>query len=242
MQNTEFTTGQIQPIECAKQGWEIIKSEYWMLFAITLVGILIGGISMYILIGAMICGIYRAFFRKMDGFPVSMDDLFKGFEYLKPSALATVVIVVPAVIWVVVMIVTIYVPIIASAVMGSRMRSDELLGIFAGAFVFDLIVAVVMVCFHTLMMFVFPLIVDRQLSSWDAIKTSARAVMKNLGGVTGLFAVNFVISLAGQLLCGVGLYLAIPVIFAVNIVAYRKVFPKLDGQGFEPPPGSYQGV
>ncbi len=31
MQQDEFTTGAIQPVECFKEGWEIIKDEYWLL-------------------------------------------------------------------------------------------------------------------------------------------------------------------------------------------------------------------
>ena len=31
MQNTEFTTGQIRPIECVKEAWALIKDEYWLL-------------------------------------------------------------------------------------------------------------------------------------------------------------------------------------------------------------------
>lgn len=243
MQNTDFQTGVIQPIECVKEGWELIKADFWILFAITLLGVLIGGATMYVLIGAMICGIYRVYFRKMDGHAVSIDDLWKGFEYFKPSLLATIIIIVPAVIWMVVLLATIYTPIILSAIMGSRLSSDELIGILAGAFIIDVVIAFIMVCFHTLVMFAFPLIVDRQLSSWDAIKTSARAVMKNLGGVTGLFVVSFVISLAGQMLLCVGVYLAIPLIFATNVVAFRKVFPRLDGvQHLPPPPNASEGI
>ncbi len=48
MNNTEFRTGVIKPVECVKEGWELIKSEYWLLFAITLVGALIGGVTMYV--------------------------------------------------------------------------------------------------------------------------------------------------------------------------------------------------
>ena len=57
MQNLEFTTGQIRATECVREAWAIIKDDYWLLFAIAIVGAMIGGISLYVLIGAMICGI-----------------------------------------------------------------------------------------------------------------------------------------------------------------------------------------
>ncbi len=51
MSETEFKTGVIRPVECFKEGWELIKSQYWMLFAVTLVGAMLGGASLYILLG-----------------------------------------------------------------------------------------------------------------------------------------------------------------------------------------------
>ncbi|HTH52201.1 MAG TPA: hypothetical protein VL501_09725, partial [Pyrinomonadaceae bacterium] len=80
------------------------------------------------------------------------------------------------------------------------------------------------------------LIVDRDLSSLDAIKLSARAAFKNLGGIGGMIAVNFVLALVGEAACGVGLYLVIPILMAANVVAYRKVFPALSRPTLEPPP------
>ena len=38
MNNENFTVGQIRPVECYKEGWELIKSDYWLMFAIALVG------------------------------------------------------------------------------------------------------------------------------------------------------------------------------------------------------------
>ena len=89
-----------------------------------------------------------------------------------------------------------------------------------------------MVCFHTLLMFSFPLIVDRNLSAVKAMTTSARAVLRNLGGVVGLILVNFGLVLVGELAFCVGVYFVIPILIAGNVVAYRKVFPST---------ASYQG-
>ena len=67
MENNEFTTGQIHPIECVKEAWSLIKDDYWLLFAISIVGAMIGGITMYVLIGAMVCGIFGCYLKKIDG-------------------------------------------------------------------------------------------------------------------------------------------------------------------------------
>ena len=228
MLNGEFNVGVIKPIECIREGWELIKDEYWLLFAVSLVGGLIAGFTFYILLGAMICGIFGCYIRKIDGSPVVFDELWRGFGYFMPSLLVTVVFVVPMVIYFVVLFVTIYSPLIVAAAMGDHMDPSVLIGTFAAAIVVDLLVAVVMTCIHSLIMFAFPLIVDRGLTGWDAIRLSARASLKNIGGIAGLVVANFVLGLLGVLACSIGVYFVIPIITAGNLVAYRKVFPRID--------------
>ena len=228
MQDPEIVTGKVKPVECFKEGWELIKDEYWMLFAVTLVGALIGGITMYILFGAMICGIFFVYLRKIDGGRVVFDDLWKGFNWWLPGLVVTLFIVVPM--FAVYLI--LYLPFLMALVMGSNLSQDELFGLLAGAAVLDLVVIVVMVCVHTLLMFSFPLIVDRGLGAIGAMRTSARAVLKNLAGVAGLLALNFGIVMLGQLALCVGVYFVIPIVVAGNVVAYRKIFPRLNLAGY----------
>jgi uncharacterized membrane protein len=223
----EFRTGAIKPIECVKEAWELIKPNYWILFAILLVGALIGAFSLYILIGAMICGIMYCFLRQIDGHSVQFEDLWKGFSFFWPSLPSALLIVVPMVAWIFILIFTIYLPIVMAAVMGDRLSGEELAATFGGVFIVDMIVAIAMVCFHTLLMFAFPLVVDRGLRGFEPITLSARAVLKNLGGVGGILVTNFVLVLCGELACGIGLYLVMPLIMATNLVAYRKVFPAM---------------
>jgi len=227
MQNLEFNTGVIKPIECVREAWELIKDEYWMLFAVSLVGALVGGVSMYVLIGAMICGIFYCYLKKIDGGRVVFDDLWEGFKFFWPSLLVTIAIVVPIVIFAMIMFITIYLPVIAAAMLGNKANENAVLGTFLVGLAIDIVVAVIMICIHSLLIFCFPLIVDRGLSSWDSMKLSARAVLKNIGGIAGLIGVNMLMGLAGWAACGFGIYLAIPIITATNLVAYRKVFPAL---------------
>jgi hypothetical protein len=221
MQNLEFRTGVIKPIECVKEAWERIKPDFWLLFAVVLVGALLGAISFYVVMGAMICGINYVFLKQIDGEKFVFDDLWKGMQYLWPGLIVTAFIFVPMI----VVYGFIYVPILAATIMGDRMSQNELMSVLVGAFAVDLVLIVVMVCFHTLLMFSFPLIVDRKLGAIQAMTTSAKAVWKNMGGVVGLILVNMGIAILGELAFCIGIYLAIPVVFATNVVAYRKVFP-----------------
>lgn len=245
MTDVEFTRGQIRPIECVKEAWERIKGDYWMLFAISFVGAMIGGISMYVLIGAMVCGIFYSYLKVLDGEgKPTIDDLWVGFKFFWPSLLVTALIVVPIVIYMFALFFTMYLPIIIKAAGGPRVSDEELLTSVLVVLAIDIVIALVMVTIHSLLIFSFPLIVDRGLSSWEAIKLSARAAMKNVGGIGGLIVVNFGLAMAGYLAFCIGLYLAIPLITATNVVAYRRVFPKLtkDPNLYPPPPTEYQNI
>jgi hypothetical protein len=231
MSNTDFNIGVIKPIECLKEAWGLIKADYWLLFAVSLVGIMIGGMTLYIALGAMICGIYICFIEVIDGKKANFESLFKGFSFFFPSLLVTFIIIVPTIF----LFIAVYSPFIVAATMGSRLSEQELLTLLAGSFAVDFVIAIVMICFHTLLMFAFPLIIDRQLSGSKAILLSAKAVWKNLSGVVGLWLVMFVLSLLGAIVC-IGTYFVIPVIIATTLVAYRKVFPNLNSQQFNVPP------
>lgn len=239
MQQTDFEIGVIRPVEVYKEAWELIKDQYWMIFAVTIVGMLVGGAVPIVLLGPALCGIYLVFFEKIEGRPVVFETLFKGFEYFLPSLIVSIVVSVP----IFVLIFTIYVPMIAMAIAGPRMSQSELMPFLAGTIVFEVILAFLMVCLHTLLMFAFPLIVDRKLSGFQAMKTSARAVWANLSGVAGLFGVGFLVAIVGYLMLCVGVYLVLPLIFMSNAVAFRKIFPRLN-EGFTspPPPTAYSGI
>ena len=240
MENREqFKTGVIKPVDCVKEGWELIKKDYWLLFAITLLGGVIGGFTLYILLGAMACGMYYCYLQAIDGKPVSLEGLWKGFDYFAPGLLVMAVIIVPMIVVYLIM----YLPVLIVVMSGSKINQEEMLTMLIGFGLVDLFLIFIMVCFHTLLMFSFPLIIDRNLSGFAAMKTSSRAVWNNLGGVGGLIAVNFGLMILGYLALCIGLYFVIPVMIASTAVAYRKLFPAGADPNFDPPPPTfYQNI
>jgi len=229
MAEREFASGKIRAVECVKEAFAAIRDEYWVLFAVSLVGMLVAAVSLYVLIGAMVCGILKVYLRKIDdrSGQVRFEDLWTGLSYFRPSLLPTILIVVPIVVWVLVLMVTMYIPLVIQLTSGgSSVNEDELVRSFVAVFIIDLAVALVMVCLHSLLIFCYPLIVDHGISGWDSIKLSARAVMRNLGGIGRMVGLNFVLVAAGALAAGIGIYLIMPLLTAANLVAYRKVFPK----------------
>jgi len=238
MQNQQFNTGVINGVEVYKEAWNLIKDQYWLMLGITIVGIMIGGAVPIVIIGPMICGIYLCMFDKMDGREVKFERLFKGFEFFGQSLIVAAVIMIPMF----VVIFAIYIPMIAMAMAGPRMSESELIPLLIGTVIFEIILVFVMVCFHTLLLFSFPLIADRKLGGIESIKLSARAVWANLSGVASLIGVGFVVAIVGYLMLCIGIYLVLPLIMASSAVAYRKVFPKIEDRSHEPPPiGAYGG-
>src|SRR5215203_3261776 len=85
MPTPEFKTGVIRPVEVYKEAWAIMKDEFWLIFAITLVAILVGSLVPVVLMGPMMCGLYMCLLDKIDGRKVIFDRVFKGFNYFMPG-------------------------------------------------------------------------------------------------------------------------------------------------------------
>jgi hypothetical protein len=238
---TEFNTGVIAPVECLKEGWATIKDRYWLFLGITLVAMLVGGAVPIVLIGPMMCGLYMCLFAKMRGEPVEFGQLFKGFDYFVPALIAAAIQTVPILIIVVVADIFFF-AFTYSVVPNNRGEGPPVI-FWVGLVFFMLVVGIVSLVIHTLFLFSYPLVVDRKLSGLEAIKTSCRAALKNLGGIVGLILLMFGLTILGVLACYVGVFFLMPVSFATYAAAYRRVFPDIGTPNLAspppPPPGSW---
>lgn len=235
----EFTTGQIKAIEVYKEAWAIMKPEFWPIFGIVIIGMLVGGIIPIIVMGPMMIGVFMCLLDKADGNPASFDKLFKGFDQWASGLVIALIIMVP----VFVFIIVVYIPMIMMSIYGHQMSQDELLPFIGGVLLLELVLGIVMTLLHSLLIFAFPLIADKRIGGVAAAKLSARAAWANKGGIAGLFGVGIVVVIIGYALLCVGVYLALPVIMMATTVAYRKVFPSEQPLNFDPPPPeAYQGL
>src|SRR5258708_1072387 len=238
--NIKFRTGVIKPVECVKEGWVLIKDQYWLFLGIAFVGIFIGGAVPIVLIGPMMVGIYLCFFRKMRGEPVEFGHLFKGFDYFAQSLIAALIQMIPMVIVMVPLYIIMFAFIMMSMPRGGRTDPDQsatlvftFLGIYALFFLAIMTLPVIVSIFF---MFAFPLIADRNLSGVDAVKLSIKAARANFGGVFGLVLLCVGLAMLGVLCCYVGAFLVAPVSLAAYAVAYRRVFPETSQNFASPPP------
>ena len=242
---TEFRRNAIAPMECIKEGWALIKHQYWLFFGISIVGLLIGGLVPIVLLGPVMVGIFLCLQRRQRNQPVEFSLLFKGFDQFVPGLVVAVLKVLP----IFILMVPYY--IFVFAVMATRMpragypSPDEsrqfMLSFFGVETVFFLMIMLVSILLEIFFMFAFPLVADRKMSGLDAVKLSFRAAKANFGGVLGLVLLNGLFSIVGLLCCIVGLYFYLPVSLAAQAVAYRRVFPEIaaDFTSPPPPPGSW---
>ena len=98
------------------------------------------------------------------------------------------------------------------------------LGIFVIFALFWLVVIAVIMFVSIGFTFVYPLIVDRGLQGFDAVRLSFKAALANFWGLLGMMFLNFLMTLAGLFLCMVGVYFALPITYSAIAVAYEQVF------------------
>lgn len=239
--NTQFRTGVIKPVECVKEGWALIKDQYWLFLGIVFVGIFVGGAVPLVLIGPMMVGVYMCYFRRMRGEPVDFGLLFKGFDYFAQSLIAALIQMIPLVVVMVPAYIIMFALMMTSLPRGGgSMDPDASSRFLITFFGFELVFLVVMIAVGITVgiffMFAFPLIADRGLSGLDATKLSIKAGKANFGGILSLLLLNFAIGMLGVLACYVGVFFIMPISLASYAVAYRRVFPEISQNFASPPP------
>jgi uncharacterized membrane protein len=224
---TSFQRNAVSPVECVKGGWNLIKGQYWLIFAMCLVGLMIGSaIPMGILVGPMMCGLFLTFFKIRRGEPFEFGTLFKGFDYFGPAVIATLLHVIPVMVIVIPAYFLFYVFFFVTMVAQGQNDPNPvaLLLIMVVFALFWIVVIAVLMVVSIGFMFVYPLIVDRRMQGFDAVKLSFKAAMANFWRLLGLVMLNFLLGIAGFLLCVVGVYFLIPIGYAASAIAYEQVF------------------
>jgi hypothetical protein len=238
--NIQFRTGVIKPVECIKEGWAMIKDQYWLFLGIVVVGMLIGGAVPIVLFGPMMVGIYLCFLRRMRGEPIEFGNLFKGFDYFAQSLIAALIQMIPMVVIIVPFYIIMFVFMMTSMPRGGRMDPDEsarfMFSFLGLELVFVMVIVVVGIGVNIFFLFAFPLIADRGLTGLDAVKLSIKAGRANFGGILLLLLANAGLGMLGVLACYVGVFFIMPISLASYAVAYRRVFPEVFQNFASPPP------
>jgi uncharacterized membrane protein len=229
----DYRTGAIEPAECLRAGWRLVRDRYWRLLGIVAVALVVGSLApLGLLMGPMVCGIYACLFARARGEEPTFALLFGGFQHFVQSFVATLVQIVPIMapaVPVNLLMALLFVKRVLAALgppwpQMAAMLDTTVIALAVG--ISTAVIFVLSVVFGTFFMFSYPLIEDRRVSGWASVKLSARASRANFAGAAALMAATTVLSLLGSLACGVGSLLVTPVTLAAWAVAYRRVFPE----------------
>jgi len=233
-QMMEFQSKAIKPMECLKGGWALVKPRYWRALGVCVLGLFIATLAPFdILMGPMLCGIYICLLAAMDERNFELGDLFKGFDYFLQSFLASMFFLGTALLLIIPIVVIQVFLMVTLILHGGGAAGGSVPGFpggIAGVLLFVLFILVILVFLMLIgvfLQFTFPLIVERKLGAWDAIKTSFRGAKANFGRLFILYLLLMLLSLGAMLFCYVGVFFVVPISFAACALAYRQVFPKL---------------
>ncbi len=143
----------------------------------------------------------------------NIDHLFAGFTKSNWIQILLAVLV-----WVLAVILMVVVFLTPAVILTAMMKSEM-----------PVIVAVVLVCIPVIYFsvgigFVFPLIVDRQIGFWEAIRTSLKTVHRQWFQAFGLMILVGLVAMVGLLACCVGMLATIPLAYLIWCQGYRQLF------------------
>jgi uncharacterized membrane protein len=187
---------------------------------IPFLGVLIGLVLGFVIFPALYCGIILAALKAHDGTgEVEVGDMFKGFDFLGPAVLVTIVVAIftiiasiPGAIF--------FVPGILMITSDGPVAAGVML-IIIGGFVWLLAILII----ATLYVFAYVAVVDKKHSFWEAMEFSRTLVFKNFWGSLGTLILAEIIEFVGVLVCGIGLIYAYPLQYCFVVSVYRTAVP-----------------
>lgn len=184
--------------------------------------------------GPLTGGLFYVFIRTMRGQSPGVPELFIGFQKMFPQlflgylvySFIAVICMAPATI----VLLSRMMPLLTQAQHGGIPPSQihdyfaRMWAAYAGTGPIFLICMIPTIYFMTNLQFVMPLIIDKEMDFWTAMKASWKMVHKHWFTV---FAFAFLVGLiifAGALLCCVGVFLTFAIAQAAIVYAYETIF------------------
>ena len=235
---------------CFSGGWDLLKDNFGVLwvavivyfgieFAVGLLGAIpllgwVFKVANFVASGAFVGGILYLYVRVNRGEPATMGDMFAGFgKAFGHLFLATLVqgfFAVLCMIPLIVVAIMKFMPLMMQLkdLQPGTQPSPELINDLVASL--GTILPILLVCslptifLTTCWKFTLPLIMDKQMDFWTAMKTSWKMVMKHWWAVFGLLVLIGLLNLVGLLACCIGLLFTVPLGYAALIKAYETIF------------------
>lgn len=249
-----YLSGAISPGDCIGGGWNLVTRRFGMYLGIGLLTMLLIScipIVNFFLMGPVLGGFYLLVLRDMRDEQVEFGDMFKGFEKFVPLMVVGLIQAIPGIIF----------QFIQWGVDIGRLAADRnggadlyqssgtpfglAEGLSAIIIVASIIMFIVAILWAITFHFSIAIMAENDVTIGEAISLSAKAGWSNIGGLIVLFILEGLVAIAGVLALCVGIFVAVPVIYAANAFAYRQVFPHFNRQTYNtepPPPNEYGGT
>lgn len=226
----------VDPIECIKAGWELVKPQYWLFVGMCFIGLFISmAVPLGILMGPMMAGLYLCLFACRRREPIEFGMLFKGFDFFGPSLIATLLHMIPVAAIIIPTYLLFYVSLfVAIVAQGNNPNPAGILGVFFTFLLVILVIFVLIIIISIGFTFAYPLIVDRRLQGFDAVKLSFKAGMANFWRLLAMMLLTGLLSMVGFAFCYVGMFLVLPISYGAIATAYEQVFGLKNQRDFGP--------
>jgi uncharacterized membrane protein len=237
---------------CVSRGWELVKNNFGTLFVPVLIYLLIEmavgvlgripfigpifSIANLFITGPLMAGVLYIFIRAIRNESADLRNMFTGFRsgywqlflgYLVP-ALAYLACLLPFLVIYFMKVFPILSQLQHTNPNDMQTALPQIMPALKGVLLTSL--PVLFVCMIPLMyltvnwQFTLPLIIDKQMNFWPAMKASWKMVHKHWWYVFGLVVVIGLINIAGVIACCIGLLFTVPLSFAVLMYAYETIF------------------
>ncbi len=231
---------------CVSHGVELLKAHFGVLFVAVLLFAVIEGflgglgsvpfigplfsIANLIIAGPLMGGLYYVFIQTIRQQPASAGDVFAGFrtQFVQlflgkiVSGLLAGLCMIPFVVVLLVLAIQ-----MATTLHGQPPEEQVrrlLMGLLPVGLPVFLVCLVPTIYLQVRWAFTLPLIIDRQLDFWTAMKTSWKMVGKHWFQVFGLVVVIGLLNVVGLCACCVGVLFTAPVGYGALMYAYETIF------------------
>jgi uncharacterized membrane protein len=131
----------------------------------------------------------------------------------------------------------------AAAGSGDEPNPTAFIGVMVMFGLFWVVVMLVILVITIGFTFAYPLIVDRKLQGFEAVKLSFKAAFANFWRLLGMVLLTSLLSILGLMACYVGMIFVMPIGYAAIAKAYEQVFGLSDGMevsNMPPPPPVFE--
>jgi uncharacterized membrane protein len=237
---------------CISRGWDLVKGNFAVFFVGALIYFLIecaiGGLSNipligpvfsianFVISGPLMAGLYWLFLRGVRGEPAEIGDMFEGFKRSFGQLFLVVLVqsiflglcLIPFFIVLGVKLARSGIHFDPHALQGDPAAAQEfmknIMGMLFGTLPVFLVCAIPVMYLATSWKFALPLVLDKRMDFWTAMKTSFKMVNRHWWQIFGLIMLIGLLNVGGLIACCIGLLLTAPIGYAAEMFAYETIF------------------